>query len=194
MKLFDEYADLILRDVPLARETPVCVELSHVAQYLYRNNPKEHWDWADFPDLTPPWHCAWYEWEAPAETNFNGTRIVDDLPTSYNGVLALSTPGNPDGWTSILFLWVYGPTIRREPVLGAQVFMPVSPEGKIRWQNMTMAAVGGRESIWSLLFPYCLGVSFANCPNTQLEGTTIPLPPCTKQDEYTWLWSTKAGK
>jgi hypothetical protein len=174
MKLFDKHADLILGTVPPDERSPVCVELSNVARYLYTENPKEYWAWEDFPNVAPPWPCAWYEWSAPRTVNSEGKLIVDNLPPGRNGVYAISRRTKTGDWVSLLSLWVYCPTLRREPLNCARAVVPISREGVIDWRKMCMSVCVQNTGVWSMLFPYCLGVSFTHCHNVELVDVAVP--------------------
>jgi hypothetical protein len=174
MKLFDQHAAQILSKVPPAERSPVCVELSNVAYYLYRDNPKEYWSWEDFPNVAPPWPCAWYEWVAPRVVNSEGKLYIDNSPPSRNGVLAISRRKENGDWVSFLWLWVVCPAIRRLPLNFATVIVPISAEGVIDWRRMCSMASVPHSNIWCTLFPYCLGVSFAHCRNVELVDVAMP--------------------
>lgn len=174
MKIFDKHADLITGRFPQNWRDPVCVELSNVARYLYSENPKEHWHWSDFPNVAPPWPCAWYEWSTPACVNSEGTVTRSSAPPSRNGVYAISTGSAEDGWLSLLSIWVDCPAERREPVEAGRAVVPISQDGLMDWEKTHMLTPYSVEGLWSLLFPYCLGVSFTHCRNVELTESPVP--------------------
>lgn len=174
MKLFDRHADLILKTVPASHRDPVCVELSNVAHYLYAENPKERWQWGDFPNVAPPWPCAWYEWSAPDVVNSEGTVTVDNLPPSRNGVYAISIRRDSGGWLCLLSTWIECRALRREPIEAGRAIIPVSRDGVVDWRHMAMLTTHAVDGLWSLLLPYCLGVSFAHCRNVELADLPVP--------------------
>ena len=176
MKIFDKHADLILNNVPPAERSPVCVELSNVAHYLYHDNPKEYWTWKDFPNVAPPWPCAWYEWKAPRIINSEGKLQVDNAPPSRNGVFAISRRSKSGDWISFLSIWAQCNALRRLPANLGRAIVPISREGVINWRAMRMSALVPDERLWSLLFPYCLGVSFTHCRNVELVDDVVPEP------------------
>ena len=174
MKLFDKHAGLILSKVPPGERNPVCVELSNVAHYLYCENPKEYWAWEDFPNVAPPWPCAWYEWNAPRTINSEGELLVDNGPPSRNGVYAISRRTKSGDWVSLLSLWVESRALRREAANFARAVVPISCEGVIDWRKMRMSVSVRSIDVWSMLFPYCLGVSFTHCRNVQVMDAPLP--------------------
>ena len=183
MKLFDRHADLILSTVPPGERDPVCVELSNVAHYLYCENPKEYWEWEDFPNVAPPWPCAWYEWNAPRIVNFGGRLLADNCPPSRNGVYAISRRTENGDWVSLLSLWVECRALRRLPANFGRAVVPISREGVVDWRKMCMTVCVQPETVWSTLFPYCLGVSFAHCRNVELVDAAVPAALRKKRDK-----------
>jgi len=176
MRFFERWRDFLTAPFAVEFRTPVCVSLTNVARWLYEENPRERWDWADFPNLAPPWPCAWYEWNAPAWINSEGRRMPGFARLGIRRLGAYVVSARTEltrGWATGAHLWAELPG--RRPLQLGVFFHVIDAEGRTDASHVRAivdlnlhGGVENARSSWTLLYPYYLGVSFTHCANVEV--------------------------